>query len=72
MKLKKRMGYFFGRLDFETKPLSRHPLAVYKRILDDGAVILPYLTLERRVVGKKIVNIEYHKIDWAKNFAAGR
>ncbi len=72
MKLKKRMGYVFGRLNCESKRLSQHPLAVYKRIRDDGAVISPYLTLERRVVGKKIVNIEYHKIDWSVNFAANR
>ena len=52
--------------------LNFHPNAVMKRIRQDGAHITPYDTLERRVVGRKIVNIEYNKIDWAKNFAANR
>ncbi len=72
MKLKKRMGYVFGRLNCESKRLSQHPLAVYKRIRDDGATITPYDTPERRLVGRKVVNIEYHKIDWSVNFAANR
>lgn len=61
-----------GRLLQKPKPLSFHPQAVLKRIRLDGANITPYDTPERRVVGKKIVNIEYHQIDWVKNFAANR
>lgn len=76
MKIKLRKAYAFGRLTVtskaEQKPMSRHPLAVHKRMRDDGATITPYDTLERRLVGKKIVNIEYHKIDWSVNFAANR
>lgn len=32
--------------------------------------ISPYEENEKRVIGGKIVNVTYHKIDWKKNFAA--
>lgn len=32
--------------------------------------ISPYEENEKRVIGGKIVNVTYRKIDWKKNFAA--
>lgn len=66
-----RGAYLFGRGAKESsKRQSDHPLAIYKRMRAAGITVSPFDTCERRVVGKKIVNVEYHKIDWAKNFAA--
>ena len=53
-------------------PMSRHPLVVHKRMRDDGVTITPYDTPERRLVGRKVVNVEYYKIDWSTNFAANQ
>ena len=76
MKINLRKAYAFGRLTVTSKAesmsMSRHPLSVYKRMRDAGATITPYDTPERWVVGRKIVNIEYHKIDWSANFYANR
>ncbi len=64
----KRYAYCCGSLKPTRPHISKHPLAVYKRMRSDGAVITPYDSFERRVVGKKIVNVEYHQTDWAKCF----
>lgn len=40
------------------------------RLRNKGLSISPYEENEKRVIGGKIVNITYRKIDWKKNFAA--
>ncbi len=59
-----RCGYYPGHF----KRVSNHPLAILKRMRQAGVTVTPYDTNERRVIGRKIYNVEYHKIDWAKCF----
>lgn len=63
-----RYSFLCGRLDPVRSHISKHPLAVLKRMREDGAEVTPFDSTEQRVVGKKIVNVEYHRTDWTKCF----
>lgn len=50
--------------------LKRINFAERIRLGNEGLNTSPYEENEKRVISGKIVNVIYHKIDWAKNFAA--
>ncbi len=64
---KNRGCFLCGALN-EHKRISKHPLAARKRMRIDGVTETPYESFERRIIGKEIVNVEYHRTDWAKCF----